>query len=155
MLLHEMIPALVLFTLAIVIGFYGGMEPKRRVFAIVVLCVIGLGTCASTLALKLRSRIVVEGEAVIFQSGFYRKEIPIRSLELANATGDIGTSLRRRTNGISSGGVNAGWFRDAQGTEVFAMTSVADRVLIPTTGGPSVVMNRSEFEALQACLQKY
>ncbi len=151
MLLQELLPAIALFACAIGLAFYGGLEPKKKAFGIVLLCVIGLATSASTALLSLRSKAVVEGDTAILYAGFWKAELPLAALVDANATDQIGASLRTRTNGMSSRGVNAGWFQDASGRRIFAMSSGPKRVLVPMAGEFSVVLDQSTYDALKHC----
>lgn len=151
MLLQELIPAFILFACAIGLALYGGLDPRKKLFGVGLLCVIGMMTSFSTAMLAFRSKIVVEEDVVTLYAGIYKANVPLSGLANAEASDQIGASLRKRTNGTSSRGVNAGWFEDPSGRKVFAISSSPGRVLLTTSGEFSLVMDKALYAELGRC----
>ncbi len=150
-LLQELAPALILFVCAAGLAFYGGLEPRKRVFAIAILCVIGAASSASTAMLALRSRIVVHADTATLHAGFWTAELPAGALVGFGKPGQVGDSLRKRTNGMSSHGVNVGWFEDPSGRRVFALSAGLSPVLLSIPGDFSVVLDQATVDQLAQC----
>lgn len=150
-LLQELAPAIILFICAIGLAFHGGLAPRKKAAAIAILCMIGAATSASTAMLALRSKIVVEGDTSTLQAGFWKAELPTVALVGIGATEPVGDSLGKRRNGMSSRGVNVGWFEDPGGRRVFALSAGRSPVLLPISGGFSVVLDQSTVDDLLQC----
>lgn len=150
-LFQELVPAAFLFICAVGLAFYGGLEPRKKAFGIAVLCAIGLAMSASTVMLAVRSKVVVDRSGVNLHAGFWSAHLQRGSLIDIQATDQIGASLRKRTNGMSTQGINAGWFQDPSGRKTFAISSGATRVLVPTTAGFNLVLDRSTYDELKRC----
>jgi len=151
MLFQELVPAAILFICAIGLAFYGGLEPRKKLFAIAILCVVGSATSASTAALALRSKIVIKRDTTTLQAGFWKAELPTAALVDMGATDQVGDSLRKRKNGMSSRGVNAGWFEDPNGRRVFALSSGRTPVLLTINEGFSLVLDQSTVDEIAQC----
>ena len=102
MLLQELAPAAVLFACAVGLAFYRGLEPRKKVLSVAIICTIGLMTSTSTAMLAFRSKVVVQDDTVTFYAGRWKAQLPVAALRDASATNQIGASLRKRTNGFSS-----------------------------------------------------
>ncbi|PWB28492.1 hypothetical protein DCO49_05450 [Stenotrophomonas sp. SPM] len=153
MLFQELAPAAVLFICAIGLAFHGGLEPRKKLFAIAILCVVGSATSASTAMLALRSKIDINGGTATLHAGFWKAELPTPALVGAGATEQVSDSLRKRKNGMSSGGVNAGWFEDPNGKRVFALSAGRTPVLLTTSSGFSLVLDQSTADAITECIR--
>lgn len=153
MLFQELAPAAVLFICAIGLAFHGGLEPRKKLFAIAILCVVGSATSASTAMLALRSKIDINGGTATLHAGFWKAELPTPALVGAGATEQVSDSLRKRKNGMSSGGVNAGWFEDSNGKRVFALSAGRTPVLLTTSSGFSLVLDQSTADAITECIR--
>lgn len=151
MLLQELAPAIVLFICAIGLAFHGSLEPRKKTLAIAILCVIGVATSASTAMLALRSKVVINGNTATLQAGFWKAELSTVALVGASATDQVGNSLRNRKSGMSSRGVNVGWFEDPGGRRIFALSAGRRPVLIPIDSGFSVVLDQSTVDVLAQC----
>lgn len=152
MLLQELAPAAVLFACAVGLAFYRGLEPRKKVFSVAIICIIGLMTSTSTALLAFRSKVVVQDDTVTFYAGRWKAQLPVAALADANATNQIGASLRKRTNGFSSGKVSAGWFQDATGRKIFALSSGNGRIISRTSGEFSLVLDQATFDELKHCI---
>lgn len=152
MLFQELAPATVLFICAIGLAFYGGLEPRKKLFAIAILCVVGSATSASTALLALRSKIDINGGTATLHAGFWNAELPTAALVNAGATEQVSDSLRKRKNGMSSRGVNAGWFEDPNGKRVFALSAGRTPVLLTTNSGFSLVLDQSTADEIAQCV---
>lgn len=152
MLLQELIPALILFGCAIALARYGRMGRNKKIAATILLCFLGLAMTLSTAMLAFGSKVVVSGNAITLRAGIYTATLPVASVDVANATASTGSALGRRTNGMSSRGVNAGWFEAADGRKVFAMSSGPRKMMLPTSEGFSVVMDEALYAELKGCI---
>ncbi|MGE6333136.1 hypothetical protein [Stenotrophomonas sp. NPDC077659] len=151
MLFQELAPAAILFICAVGLAFYGGLEPRKKLIAIVILCVVASATSASTAMLALRSKIVINGATATLHAGFWKAELPAAQLAHVRPTDQIGDSLRKRKNGMSSRGVNAGWFEDPNGKRVFALSAGRTPVLLTTSSGISLVLDQSTADEIAQC----
>jgi len=152
MLFQELAPAAALFICAIGLAFYGGLQPRKKLFAIAILCVVGSATSASTTMLALRSKIDINGGTATLHAGFWKAELPTAALVNAGATEQVSDSLRKRKNGMSSRGVNAGWFEDPNGKRVFALSAGRTPVLLTANSGFSLVLDQSTADEIAQCV---
>jgi len=152
MLFQELAPAAVLFICAVGLAFYGGLEPRKKLFAIAILCVVGSATSASTAMLALRSKIDINGGTTTLHAGFWKAELPTAALVHAGAIEKVSDSLRKRKNGMSSRGVNAGWFEDPNGKRVFALSAGRTPVLLTANSGFSLVLDQSTADEIAQCV---
>ncbi len=151
MLLQELVPAAVLFACAAGLAFYRGLEPRKKMLSVAVICIIGLMTSTSTAMLAFRSKVVVQDDTVTFYAGRWKAQLPVASLGDASATTQIGASLRKRTNGFSSGKVSVGWFQDPTGRKIFALSSGNGRIISRTSGEFSLVLDQATYDELKGC----
>jgi hypothetical protein len=152
MLLQELAPAAVLFACAVGLAFYRGLEPRKKMFSVAVICIIGLMTSTSTAMLAFRSKVVVQDDTVTFYAGCWKAQLPVAAQGDASATKQIGASLRKRTNGFSSGKVRAGWFQDPTGRKIFALSSGNGRIISRTSGEFSLVLDQATYDELKSCI---
>lgn len=152
MLLQELAPAAVLFACAVGLAFYRGLAPRKKMFSVAIICVIGLMTSTSTAMLAFRSKVVVQDDTITFYAGRWKAQLPLAALRDASATNQIGASLRKRTNGFSSGKVSAGWFQDPTGREIFALSPGNGRIISRTSGEFSLVLDQATFDELKHCI---
>ncbi|WP_369970216.1 hypothetical protein AB8E26_09415 [Stenotrophomonas rhizophila] len=152
MLLQELTPAAVLFACAVGLAFYRGLEPRKKIFSVAIICIIGLMTSTSTAMLAFRSKVVVQDDTVTFYAGRWKAQLPVAALGDAGATNQIFASLRKRTNGFSSGKVSAGWFQDPTGRKIFALSSGNGRIISRTSGEFSLVLDQATYDELKSCI---
>lgn len=70
----------------------------------------------------------------------------------ASATNQVGASLRKLTNGVSSGKVSAGQFQDPTSRKIFALYSGNGRIISRTSGEFSLVLDQATYDDLKSCI---
>lgn len=128
------------------------IQRRKKLFSMAIISLVEPMTTASTITLAFHSRVFVQDDTVTVYARRWKAQLPVAPLGDTSETNQPGASLRKRTDGVSSGKVSAGWFQHPAGRKSFALSSGSGRIISRTSRDFRLFLDQATFDELKSCI---